>query len=440
MTEKGFLHGASGAREQDVYKDITTYADDKGLPRWCGELGMPRSAEDASPHPHTVAGYFLHMCTVAHPTSTKSWMRYAGWCYKQGHVHTETLRATGCDVQRIRAVLQAAGSVAVARDNIDALVNDVCECLVEAVGEEDAYAALGSGGGQREEALRLAMESRCPWMSEVLMDALIDAWRRSKEHVLLLFRAAVESYFEYLRLAQVGLPCGCTCFAPLRVFARSQHLDLVHVVQVCSCARVCSRTRVCACVYFEYLFARLLVLCALGMTVSVYTHTTQSACQAATCVHTKPANIYAWHLHKTVGSNSRTPRFNGCMQAAGVASRRAEDCTDVTATLRILRLLVKHGEDMSDVFTANLRETPTGPWKTIVPQLFARLGHGQPAVRRYVHAYVHVHICARGAWPVDSWDMCACATHTYVHVCVHAHICAPGVRTAGTYKSCVLHT
>ncbi len=204
--DKGFLSSTHGSKEQDAYKEIVAYADDRGLPRWCADLGMVRASDNpAPPHPHIAAGYFLHMCTVAHPQSTKSWMQYAGWCYKQGHLHAEILRASGCDTSRIRAVLQAAGSVAVAREGIDALVGDVCDCLVSANVEEEGYAASGNFDGQREEALRHAMEMRCPWLSTALMEALIEAWKQSKQHVLLLFRAAVESYFEYLRLTQVWM-------------------------------------------------------------------------------------------------------------------------------------------------------------------------------------------------------------------------------------------
>ncbi|RXG61947.1 hypothetical protein Avbf_01032, partial [Armadillidium vulgare] len=51
------------------------------------------------------------------------------------------------------------------------------------------------------------------------------------------------------------------------------------------------------------------------------------------------------------------------------------------ATLRLLRLIVKHASELQDVLEKGLLETPTGPWRAIIPQLFARLNHPEPYVR-----------------------------------------------------------
>ena len=42
---------------------------------------------------------------------------------------------------------------------------------------------------------------------------------------------------------------------------------------------------------------------------------------------------------------------------------------DVTATLRLLRLLVKYGEVMDDLFATNVESTPSRAWRKIVPQV-----------------------------------------------------------------------
>lgn len=60
------------------------------------------------------------------------------------------------------------------------------------------------------------------------------------------------------------------------------------------------------------------------------------------------------------------------------------DCSIVTATLRLLRLIVKHALGLQDVLEEGLATTPTSPWKVIIPQLFARLNHHEPYVRRRV--------------------------------------------------------
>ena len=72
----------------------------------------------------------------------------------------------------------------------------------------------------------------------------------------------------------------------------------------------------------------------------------------------------------------------------GRGAGRRRDGFDLTATLRLLRLLVKYGDDMAGLFEERIGATPTRPWRTIVPQIFARLGHTDPRVRRQVQALI----------------------------------------------------
>lgn len=70
-----------------------------------------------------------------------------------------------------------------------------------------------------------------------------------------------------------------------------------------------------------------------------------------------------------------------------LSSNNAEDSGDssvVTATLRLLRLIVKHALGLQDVLEEGLSNTPSDPWKVIIPQLFSRLNHHEPYVRRRV--------------------------------------------------------
>lgn len=60
------------------------------------------------------------------------------------------------------------------------------------------------------------------------------------------------------------------------------------------------------------------------------------------------------------------------------------DCSVVTATLRLLRLIVKHALGLQEVLEGGLASTPTNPWKVIIPQLFSRLNHHEPYVRKRV--------------------------------------------------------
>ncbi|XP_067939464.1 serine/threonine-protein kinase SMG1-like [Watersipora subatra] len=57
---------------------------------------------------------------------------------------------------------------------------------------------------------------------------------------------------------------------------------------------------------------------------------------------------------------------------------------NVTVTLRLLRLLVKHAWELRDVLEPRLANTPTAPWRNIIPQLFSRLNHPELYVRQSV--------------------------------------------------------
>ncbi|CAH1794898.1 unnamed protein product [Owenia fusiformis] len=57
---------------------------------------------------------------------------------------------------------------------------------------------------------------------------------------------------------------------------------------------------------------------------------------------------------------------------------------NITATLRLLRLLVKHAWELRGVLEDGLAHTPTAPWKGIIPQLFSRLNHPEQYVRQSV--------------------------------------------------------
>lgn len=70
-----------------------------------------------------------------------------------------------------------------------------------------------------------------------------------------------------------------------------------------------------------------------------------------------------------------------------LSSSNSEDSGDssvVTATLRLLRLIVKHALGLQEVLEEGLSNTPSDPWKVIIPQLFSRLNHHEPYVRRRV--------------------------------------------------------
>ncbi|KAF9210203.1 Serine/threonine-protein kinase smg1 [Haplosporangium sp. Z 27] len=57
---------------------------------------------------------------------------------------------------------------------------------------------------------------------------------------------------------------------------------------------------------------------------------------------------------------------------------------EITATLRLLRLLAKHGGQLYETFHDNLVDINVSPWISIIPQLFARLDHPEKPVQSLI--------------------------------------------------------
>lgn len=81
---------------------------------------------------------------------------------------------------------------------------------------------------------------------------------------------------------------------------------------------------------------------------------------------------------------------NSCEMASEGQQQRerllVDDSNLVTTTLRLLRLIVKHASGLQEVLEQGLSTTPIAPWKVIIPQLFSRLNHHEPYVRKSVCA------------------------------------------------------
>ncbi|XP_048465617.1 serine/threonine-protein kinase SMG1 [Rhincodon typus] len=65
-------------------------------------------------------------------------------------------------------------------------------------------------------------------------------------------------------------------------------------------------------------------------------------------------------------------------------TKQSNDDVIVMATLRLLRLLVKHAGELREGLEHGLATTPTAPWRGIIPQLFSRLNHPEVYVRQSI--------------------------------------------------------
>ncbi|TDG41569.1 hypothetical protein AWZ03_012007 [Drosophila navojoa] len=92
------------------------------------------------------------------------------------------------------------------------------------------------------------------------------------------------------------------------------------------------------------------------------------------------AGCYFHYLSLKAGSGE------GCALPPQQPRFHVDDSNMVTTTLRLLRLIVKHASGLQDVLEQGLKTTPIGPWKVIIPQLFSRLNHHEPYVRKSVCA------------------------------------------------------
>ncbi|KAF9924106.1 Serine/threonine-protein kinase smg1, partial [Modicella reniformis] len=71
-------------------------------------------------------------------------------------------------------------------------------------------------------------------------------------------------------------------------------------------------------------------------------------------------------------------------EEAEVGPSQSAVSNEITATLRLLRLLAKHGGQLYDAFHENLISINVEPWTNIIPQLFARLDHPEERVQSLI--------------------------------------------------------
>lgn len=57
---------------------------------------------------------------------------------------------------------------------------------------------------------------------------------------------------------------------------------------------------------------------------------------------------------------------------------------NISATLRILKILIKYSSELKEELQKGFSKTPTQPWLLAIPQLFCRLNHPEPYVRQCI--------------------------------------------------------
>ena len=67
-----------------------------------------------------------------------------------------------------------------------------------------------------------------------------------------------------------------------------------------------------------------------------------------------------------------------------LSAQSSQNEGNISATLRILKILIKYATELKDDLQKGLAKTPTQPWLLTIPQLFCRLNHPEAYVRQSI--------------------------------------------------------
>jgi PI-3-kinase-related kinase SMG-1 len=92
----------------------------------------------------------------------------------------------------------------------------------------------------------------------------------------------------------------------------------------------------------------------------------------------------AWHLIQKRLFYYHETAAKSYFKFIALSSGSAKEQRVISATLRLLQLIVKHSLELQDVLQEGLAETPSRCWRAIIPQLFSRLNHPVKVVRNRI--------------------------------------------------------
>jgi len=336
-----------------VLTRIRGYSEANGLDEWSIQVGLQPGevqrfddgVQGAVGAAELLGGFLLHRCSAVYGrahASGKAYAEYAAWCYGQGRYHVDALtrmsdgRAIGDRARHVRAGIEAR-LCSVLRRAVETSGGRVVLTTEELPG---AHAVHGHEGG-----LVLTDAALCD-----LAGQLLESW---------LMGDVIKDEGDADRARERERQAVATS-KELVPWAGSHVIDALLIEWRASRHRALHLYRAAVSAYFQYL--------RMGS-----------------------AGGQGSGAEGSTGENGdQTSAGKGVSgPASGVISEvERRETYDVTATLRLLRLLVKYGESLDDLFVANIDTTPPRPWRKIVPQLFARLGHNEACVRQHVRTLI----------------------------------------------------
>ncbi|XP_072167614.1 serine/threonine-protein kinase SMG1-like [Diadema setosum] len=277
-----------------------------------------------------VCGRLLHLGIMQSPSLPKAWSTLASWCYRWGRKAVDMasedkgVALTEGEKAAVLSVLPAEITNS-ETDNILKVLSQA-HCTNSSMQEEDIVEQAQSAYHDMSETTRIQLLSVCPALAAMdtsVMDQLLEVWTGVCRRIFSHYRLSVWSYFTFLKLNGGS--------------ALENAQDLHPISQL---------------------------------------NTSSNNAKSELNLNNSSA-----------GGGQVGPGGVGGGGGGGenenVEFGRQED-NNITATLRLLRLLVKYASELRDVLEEGYATTPTGPWKSIIPQLFSRLNHPESYVRQSI--------------------------------------------------------
>ncbi|XP_063961813.1 serine/threonine-protein kinase SMG1-like [Lytechinus pictus] len=271
-----------------------------------------------------VCGRLLHLGIMQSPSLPKAWSSLASWCYRWGRKAVDMASEDKgvALTEGEKAIVLSVLPAEITNAETDEILRVLSQahCTISSVQEEDIVEQGQAHYHDGSETTRLLLISVCPSLADMDSSVL--------EHLLDVWAGVCRRIFSHYRLS----------------------------------------------VWSYFTFLKLNGGNALDSRDAPMTQLNTSSNNAKTELNLN---------NSSAGGTGGVGGGQGSESESMVGFGRQED-NNITATLRLLRLLVKYASELRDVLEDGFATTPTGPWKSIIPQLFSRLNHPEAYVRQSI--------------------------------------------------------
>ncbi|MGH0131962.1 UNVERIFIED_CONTAM: hypothetical protein FKN15_008622 [Acipenser sinensis] len=323
--------------------------------------------------PDFVLGQLYQLSAAQAPEVAKSWAALASWAYRWGRkVVDSASQGEGVPLlpgekEEVEELLPSGTS----EDHKETIYSILGQAMCRPAGIQasllDGDLALQNEEEDEEDdmvdVIWRQLLSSCPWLSEVeesITEGLIRVWRRVVDRIFGLYRVSCRAYFTFLKLN-----AGQDGDLALQNEEEDEEDDMVDVIwrQLLSSCPWLSEVEESITEGLIRVWRRVV-----DRIFGLY----RVSCRA-----------YFTFLKLNAGQvpiNEEDPK----LLLNHEDGKQSNDDVIVMATLRLLRLLVKHAGELREELELGLESTPTAPWRGIIPQLFSRLNHPEVYIRQSI--------------------------------------------------------